>query len=108
MEISRRSLIAAGAALPFLRLSARAATTAGNLVFGLSSYPPTFAPWANGGTAAATAKLMFHRGLLGYAADGKLRGELAESWERAEDGAWVFHLRDAVFHNGQPVTSADV
>ncbi len=108
MKLSRRSLIAAGAALPFLGVKSRAATTPGKLLFGLSSYPPTLAPWANGGTAAATAKLMFHRGLLGYAADGKLRGELAESWERAQDGAWVFHLREASFQNGAPVTSADV
>ena len=66
------------------------------------------APWANAGTAAATAKLMFHRGLLGYDANGNLRGELAEKWEHADDGAWVLHLRDAVFQNGAPVTSADV
>jgi peptide/nickel transport system substrate-binding protein len=108
MISTRRSLLAAGAALPFLRVSARAATTPGKLVFGLSSYPPTMAPWANAGTAAATAKLMFHRGLLGYDANGNLRGELAEKWEHADDGAWVLHLRDAVFQNGAPVTSADV
>lgn len=107
MITSRRSLLAAGTALPFLRVPARAATR-GRLVFGLSSYPPTMAPWANAGTAAATAKLMFHRGLLGYGPDGTLRGELAEKWEHAEDGAWVLHLRDAVFQNGAPVTSADV
>jgi len=109
MDMTRRSLFAAGAALPFLRNPARAATTPGRLVFGLSSYPPTMAPWANAGTAAATAKLMFHRGLLGYTPDGKLRGELAETWERGEDGTWVLHLRaGAVFQNGAPVTSADV
>jgi ABC-type transport system substrate-binding protein len=108
MRLSRRALIASGAALPFLRNPARAATTPGKLVFGLSSYPPSLAPWANAGTAAATAKLMVHRGLLGYGADGVLRGELAETWEHADDGAWVFHLRDAVFHNGAKVTSADV
>jgi peptide/nickel transport system substrate-binding protein len=108
MRLSRRALIASGAALPFLRNPARAATTPGKLVFGLSSYPPSMAPWANAGTAAATCKLMFHRGLLGYGPDGALRGELAETWEHADDGAWVFHLRDAVFHNGAKVTSADV
>src|SRR5215510_9976287 len=101
MHPNRRSLLAAGAALPFLRVPARAAGMRGRLVFGLSSYPPTMAPWANSGTAAATAKLMFHRGLLGYAPDGSLRGELAETWERGEDGTWVLHLRaDAVFQNG--------
>ena len=108
MTLTRRSLLTAGAALPFLRVPARAATTPDQLIFGLSSYPPTMLPWANAGTAAATAKLMFHRGLLGYGPDGALRGELAEKWEHAEDGAWVFHLRDAVFQNGAPVTSADV
>jgi peptide/nickel transport system substrate-binding protein len=106
--IPRRALLAAGAVLPFLRRPAGAATTAGRLVFGLSAYPPSLNPWANAGTAAATAKLAMHRGLLGYAPDGTLRGELAETWEHAEDGAWVFHLRDATFHNGAPVTSADV
>jgi peptide/nickel transport system substrate-binding protein len=106
--IARRTLLASAAALPFLRREARGATTAGRLVFGLSAYPPSLAPWANAGTAAATAKLAMHRGLLGYAPDGSLRGELAESWEHAADGAWVFHLRDATFHNGDPVTSADV
>jgi ABC-type transport system substrate-binding protein len=109
MRLSRRSLIAAGAALPFLRIPARAATTPGKLIFGLSSYPPNLFPWANAGTAAETAKLAMFRGLLGYDAEGKLRGELAESWERdPKDGAWVFHLRQAQFHNGDPVTSADV
>jgi ABC-type transport system substrate-binding protein len=108
MTLTRRSLFTAGAALPFLRVPARAAATPDQLIFGLSSYPPTMLPWANAGTAAATAKLMFHRGLLGYGPDGALRGELAEKWEHAEDGAWVFHLRDAVFQNGAPVTSADV
>jgi peptide/nickel transport system substrate-binding protein len=108
MTLTRRAMLASGAALPFLRAPARAAVTPGKLVFGLSSYPPSMAPWANAGTAAATVKLMFHRGLLGYGPDGALRGELAETWEHAEDGAWVFHLRDAVFHNGAKVTSADV
>ena len=108
MTLTRRAMLASGAALPFLRAPARAAVTPGKLTFGLSSYPPSMAPWANAGTAAATVKLMFHRGLLGYGPDGALRGELAETWEHAEDGAWVFHLRDAVFHNGAKVTSADV
>lgn len=106
--LSRRAVIAAGAALPFIGRPTRAATTPGRLVFGLSSYPPSLAPWANTGTAAATARLMFHRGLLGYAEDGSVRGELAERWERADDGAWVFHLREAFFHNGKKVTAEDV
>jgi peptide/nickel transport system substrate-binding protein len=48
------------------------------------------------------------RGLLSFAPDGQLRGELAERWERDGDTGWVFHLRDAVFQSGAPVTAADV
>lgn len=108
MTLSRRLLLGTGAVLPFLRHPARAATTPGKLVFGLSAYPPSFSPWTNSGTAAATFRLAVHRGLLGYAPDGSVRGELAEKWEHADDGAWVFHLRDATFQNGAKVTSADV
>ena len=107
MPLHRRSLLAAGAVLPFLRNAARAAG-AGPLRFGLSSYPPSFGPWAQAGTAAGTITLMTHRGLTSYDAHGNLRGELADHWERDGDAGWRFHLRDAVFHNGAPVTSEDV
>jgi ABC-type transport system substrate-binding protein len=106
--LSRRSLLTAAATLPFLHRAARAERTPGALTFGLSSYPPTLQPWANSGTAAATIKLLIYRGLLSYDKDGKLRGELAEKWERDGDNAWVFHLREAVFQNGAPVTADDV
>jgi peptide/nickel transport system substrate-binding protein len=34
---------------------------------------------------------------------------LAESWEQSEDGlTWTFHLREAQFSNGDPVTAEDV
>jgi peptide/nickel transport system substrate-binding protein len=111
MTLQRRHLLAAGlagTALPFLGRHARAAGRNGTLRFGLSSYPPTFQPWAQAGTAAGTITLMTHRGLTSYDAKGNLRGELAESWERDGDKGWVFHLRQAVFHNGAPVTSDDV
>ena len=43
-------------------------------------------------------------------ADGAPRGELARSWETTPDGkTWTFHLRpDAHWHDGEPVTAADV
>jgi peptide/nickel transport system substrate-binding protein len=108
MRATRRSFLAGTAALPFLRLKTAAARTPGILTFGLSSYPPTIQPWANAGTAAATIKLMIHRGLLGYDHHGAVRGELAESFAPDGTHAWRFTLRDAVFHNGEKVTSADV
>lgn len=113
MRSSRRGLLAAGAALPFLPLlpaTARAqASPSGVLRFGLSSFPPSLQPWANTGTAAATVKLLIYRGLLSYSPEGALRGELAESWRNESPTAWSFTLREnALFHNGEKVTSADV
>jgi ABC-type transport system substrate-binding protein len=106
--ISRRVLLAGAAALPFLRIAQTQARTPGILIFGLSSYPPSIQPWANTGTAAGTVKLMIHRGLLSYDTKGALRPELAEAWARDGSTAWLFKLRNAVFHNGEAVTSADV
>ncbi len=109
MKPTRRTLLAAGAALALPGTStARAARTPGRLVMGLSAWPSTLAPWANAGTVAQNAKLLIFRGLLGYGADGRMQGELAERWEQDGEEAWVFHLREALFHNGQPVTAEDV
>jgi peptide/nickel transport system substrate-binding protein len=115
IELQRRDALKGGVALGTGVLMAPAligrvrAGEPGHLRFGLSSYPPTLDPWANAGTAAATVKLQLHRGLLGYDENAELRPELAESWEVEGDRTFVFKLRDnAVFHDGSPVTSADV
>jgi ABC-type transport system substrate-binding protein len=108
LTASRRAVLTGAAALPFLRMPGARAETPGTLTFGLSSYPPNISPWANTGTAAATIKLMIYRGLVGFAPDGSLRAELAESWAPEGSLAWVFKLRDAKFQNGEKVTSADV
>lgn len=109
MRTTRRALLGAGAALPFMPRFAAAQRQPGVLRFGLSSFPPSLQPWANTGTAAATVKLLIYRGLLSYGQNGELRGELAESWSNEGPTTWVFKLRpNAVFHNGEPVTAADV
>ena len=59
-----------------------------------------------------TQNALYQRGnhLTEVGPDGKLRGELAESFEPM-DGAskWVFNLRkDVTFHNGKTLTSDDV
>ena len=108
MRLTRRTVMLGGATLPLLVRRASAQQSAGIFRFGLQGYPASLAPWVHPGTSATTARLMIHRGLLGYDADGKLRGELAESWEHDGGTGWTFHLRDAVFHNGAPVTSEDI
>ena len=108
MPASRRLLLKTAAALPWLGAGSAQARTPGHLVFGLSAWPATLAPWTNAGTVAQNIKLLIFRGLLGYDAQGTMQGDLAEHWERENDTTWVFHLRRAVFHNGAPVTSEDV
>lgn len=104
---TRRAVLAGAAALPLLSGGARAARMPGVLRFGLSTYPPTLAPWANAGTAAGTLQSLINRGLLGYAADGTLAGELAERWVRDGD-TWTLTLREARWHTGQAVTSEHI
>jgi peptide/nickel transport system substrate-binding protein len=104
---TRRRLLAAGLALPFLDAAAQARTP-GTLIFGLSSFPPSIAPWDNTGTAALSVKYQIFRGLLSYDPKGELRGELAASWKSDGAAGWLITLRDAVFQNGAPVTAEDV
>lgn len=109
MSLTRRTFVAGAAAAPLVTAlgtrTARADTSV--LRYGLQLYPPSFAPWRHSGTAAATVNVCHRRGLLSYSPKGQLRGELAEAWEPTDTG-WRFKLRDAWFHNGEKVTSADV
>ena len=107
VHIPRRSLLAAAAATPIASRIA-GARTSDTLTFGLSSYPPSLVPWTSTGTAALTVKIQMFRGLLSFGPDGAVRPELAESYARDGDAAWVFKLRPATFHNGAPVTAEDV
>lgn len=106
MRLPRRTLIFGAAALPALARDADAQSRP--LRFGLSAWPPNLQPWISTGQAAATVKLCLYRGLLSFGPDGALRAELAKSWAPEGETAWVFHLRDATFHSGAPVTAADV
>jgi peptide/nickel transport system substrate-binding protein len=77
--------------------------------FGLSAWPPNLQPWVSVGASAGTVKMLIHSRLVGYDRQGELAPELAESFGRDADGAWVFKLvPNALFHNGERVTAADV
>ena len=104
--ITRRAALVGAAAIPFASGNVRAAPQ--TLRFGLSTYPPTLAPWANAGSAAGVVQLLTGRGLTGYGADGKLTGEMAESWSREGDATWVFKLRDATWQNGKKVEAEHI
>lgn len=79
------------------------------LFVGLSNEPSNWEPAVNGGTAQRAVKLLIYRGLYNYGKDGALTPELASSVDISDDGlTYTFHLIDAVFHNGDPVTADDV
>lgn len=108
--LTRRVMLGStGLAALTLAGPARAQPRPGLLRFGLSVWPPNLQPWVSTGQAAGMVKMLIGRRLTGYTPAGELRGELAREFGRADDGAWVFHLhQNAVFHNGDPVTSEDV
>src|SRR5688572_23058858 len=109
MIATRRAILQAGLALPFMTVPARAQRASGVLRYGLSAFPPNLQPWVSTGASAGTIKLLTHRSLVTYDSKGELRGELATSWSLDDNGAWVFKLRPgAVFQNGDPVTADDV
>lgn len=78
------------------------------LRIGLSTYPPHFRPWVNIGWSGHLLFSLVNRNLINYDEQGKLVGELAESWSALSPTTWEFRLREAKFHDGTPVTAADV
>lgn len=81
----------------------------GSLTFGLAAEPTTMDPYIQNGTHGRTVKLAIFRGLYNYNENGELEAELAESHTTNDDlTSYTFTLRDAKFHNGDPVTAEDV
>ena len=79
------------------------------IVMALSGEPAHLDPHINAGTAARTVRLTMYRGLFNYNKEGVASPELAESYSISDDGlTYTFELRDAEFHNGDPVTAEDV
>ncbi|NLY10868.1 MAG: hypothetical protein GX020_04170 [Firmicutes bacterium] len=71
--------------------------------------PDSFDP--NQSVAAATVEIAFniYEGLVKATADGNVVGALATHWEVDEtETVYTFYLREAIFHNGQPLTVEDV
>ncbi len=113
--ISRRSLLKTGAAAGVLGLTGmplRAQTRGGKLTAGLSG-ANTSDSWDSRTHSdifmIAAAQGSVFDSLTEIAADGSLKGELAESWESSDAITWVFNLRKGVtFHNGKAFGPEDV
>lgn len=87
----------------------RKATPTDELVFALGTNPKNLDPrFALDAFSDKITRLIFSP-LLERLPDGGVRGHLAERFEQQDETTYVVHLRrDARFHDGSPVTSADV
>lgn len=104
-----KNLLSLCATAALSALLGSAALAEGSLYFGLSGEPRTLDTKVNAGAPARTIRLAIHRGLLNYGTTGELSPELAESFEVSADAlSYTFRLREAKFHDGTPVTAADV
>ena len=90
--------------------AADAPKSGGTLVIGSTQVPRHLNGAVQSGIATALPSTQLFASLLRYDAEWKPHPYLAQSWELAPDGkSLTLHLRkDAVFHDGKPVTSADV
>ena len=78
------------------------------LRYNVGAEPQFFDPRKATGIPEITMLLNLFDGLMRYNLEGQLVPSIAEKYEISEDGlTWTFHLRDAKWSNGEPVTAYD-
>ncbi len=107
--ITRRTVLAAGAALPLLSAPSGMAQGKPVLNIGLGPDVDTLDPHKSTTIVAGQLFIELWEGLTSFAADGAIVPGVAERWETSADGlTWTFHLRgDAKWSDGSAVTAAD-
>lgn len=74
----------------------------------INTEPPSLIPTLATDTTSGTVLTHVMEGLTRYGEGGKTIPGIAESWDVSDDGMkYVFHLRDAKWSDGQPVTAHD-
>jgi len=119
ITIGRRLFLAGGATLgaaafclPRSAYAAREPQRGGTLTFNFQSDPPNFDPLSNSTSRTLYAIAPCYNSLVMYdpLKPDELIGDIAQGWETSEDGRKItFNLiRNAKFHDGTPLTAADV
>ncbi len=87
-----------------------AASTKDGLVFGVPSEPTTMDPLTAAERITFLPTHAIHDTLLAETDDGKIVGNIAESWEVSDDGlVYTMKIKEGVkFHDGQDMTVEDV
>ncbi|HSA58654.1 MAG TPA: ABC transporter substrate-binding protein [bacterium] len=82
----------------------------GKLTVGIFFAPSEINPITTDSTISANLLDLIFNTLVRINEDGAISPEIAETWDVSPDGLlWTFHLRrEAVFHDGSPLTSEDV
>ena len=85
-------------------------TVGGSITYGMTGDPVIFNPILSTDTPSGFINGRVYSGLVRSNENLEMIGDLAESWEFSDDGlVWTFKLREDVkFHDGEPLTSADV
>ena len=104
------SLLASSLLVGLLGGCADAGTSAGTLRYYLSADPVTLDPALSTDVQSGEMVTMLFDNLVRFDEDARLQPGLATRWETDSTGAvYTFHLRRGVtFHDGRPVTAADV
>jgi peptide/nickel transport system substrate-binding protein len=119
-RIDRRDMLKRAAALGFSASALTALASigdnasaqdapAGELIWGLNTVVPNIIPFGGIALAQWQGKEFIYDSLLAWDADLNIIPALAESYELPDDMTYKFKLReDVVFHDGRPMTAADV
>ena len=90
-------------------LAGPARSQEGTLVVAVPADPAHFNPAITTGSHVHAVADSFFNGLVGLDESLEPVPDLAASWEVSDDGlTYTFHLADATWHDGEPVTSEDV
>ena len=81
----------------------------GYLVAGIESNPLQLDPRYSTDANSVRIGNLIYNALLRYDERSQLQAELAETWRMLDERTYIFELRrDVTFHNGKPLTAADV
>nr|WP_245571921.1 peptide ABC transporter substrate-binding protein [Conchiformibius kuhniae]UOP04126.1 peptide ABC transporter substrate-binding protein [Conchiformibius kuhniae] len=78
-----------------------------NVIIDIGAEPSSLDPHKASDSGAFDVMRQMLLGLVAADGEGKTVPALAEKWESADNKVWTFHLRDAKWNNGDPVTADD-
>ncbi|MFA5552705.1 MAG: ABC transporter substrate-binding protein [Trueperaceae bacterium] len=109
LPLKRLFLVAVALLIALPAFAQETPQSGGTAIVILGSDPETLNLATSTGYPVGSVAANVFSGLVRTNADGWHEGDLAESWTVSDDNlVYTFTLREATFHDGTPVTSADV